>query len=139
MHNAPYYGGYGMMGPGYGGYGMMGPGMGGYGMMGPGYAWNMQGLSDEQLRQMREIRDQSMKQQREIMRKMWDEQVHLQDLLESDDRDPEAISEVYGRIAALRQKAFKQHLIMENRMEKVLGKEQRAQMRRNFHERMMGY
>lgn len=150
-------GGYGpgMMGgygPGYG-RGMMGGGMGGYGMgpgfgMGPGMmgAWGvgmgplyMLDLTDAQTAQMEKIQTEMMSKHRTFARQMWDEQERLGDLYGSDKRDPDKIGKVYSKISELQRQMIEMHTEAENKMEALLTKEQKEQLRRGYGRGMMGY
>ncbi|MHB1214759.1 MAG: Spy/CpxP family protein refolding chaperone [Thiobacillus sp.] len=154
-------GGYGpgMMGGGYG-PGMMGggygPGMmgGGYGpgMMGGGYGPGMMGgwaagagpmamldLSDAQRAQLEKIQTEMIQRNRTLMRQMWEEQNRLSDLNNAEKRDPAAIGKAYSKLADIQRQALEARIAMENRMEGVLTKEQKAQLHRGYGWRMMGY
>ncbi len=142
-------GGYGpgMMGGGYGpGYGgMMGGGMG-YGMGGMGGGWGvgmgpmyMQDLSDAQTAQMEKIQTEMQKKHRTLMRQMWDEQEKLGDMYSSDKRDPEAMGKVYSKMSDYQRQMVEIHADAENKMEAVLTKEQKTQLRRGYGRGMMGY
>lgn len=150
-------GGYGpgMMGgygPGYG-RGMMGGGMGGYGMgpgfgMGPGMmgAWGvgmgplyMLDLTDAQTAQMEKIQTEMMSKHRTLARQIWDEQERLGDLYGSDKRDPDKIGKVYSKISELQRQMIEMHTEAENKMEALLTKEQKEQLRRGYGRGMMGY
>lgn len=140
-------GGYGpgMMGGGYG-PGMMGGGMGpGYGMgmmggwgvgMGPLY---MLDLTDAQAAQMEKIQTEMMSKHRSLARQMWEEQERLGDMYSSDKRDPAKIGKSYSNIADLQRQMIEMHTDAENKMEALLTKEQKAQLRRNYGRGMMGY
>ncbi|MFA6901707.1 MAG: Spy/CpxP family protein refolding chaperone [Gallionellaceae bacterium] len=140
-------GGYGpgMMGGGYG-PGMMGGGLGpGYGMgmmggwgvgMGPLY---MLDLTDAQAAQMEKIQTEMMSKHRVLARQMWEEQEKLGDMYSSDKRDPDKIGKVYSNIADIQRKMIEMHTEAENKMEALLTKEQKAQLRRNYGRGMMGY
>lgn len=152
-------GGYGpgMMGGGYG-PGMMGggygPGQGGMmgGGMGPGYGMGMMGgwgvgmgplymldLTDAQAAQMEKIQTEMMSKHRALARQMWEEQEKLGDMYSSDKRDPAKIGKAYSNIADLQRQMIEMHTEAENKMEALLTKEQKAQLRRNYGRGMMGY
>ncbi len=137
MHQGGGYGpgyGMGMMGGGYG----MGPGMmGGWGVgMGPIY---MLDLSDAQTAQLEKIQTEMQKKHRTLMRQMWDEQEKLGDMYGADKRDPEAMGKAYSRMSDFQRQMIEIHADAENKMEAVLTKEQKEQLRRNYGRGMMGY
>lgn len=138
-------GGYGpgMMrgyGPGYGqGYG---PGMmGGYGrggmMGGYGYGGGMMGLgplqaldlNEQQLGKITQIQDETRRKNWSVMGKMLDEQAHMRDLFLADKRDPAAIGKQAMKIADLRRQMLEASVDSHNRVEALLTKEQRDQLR----------
>lgn len=158
-YNMNQGGGYGpgMMGGGYGpGYGMnqgggYGPGMmgggmgGGYGMgmgggwgvgMGPMY---MLDLTDAQTAQMEKIQTEMQKKHRTLMRQMWEEQEKLGDMYGSDQRDPEMMGKTYSKMSDYQRQMLEIHTEAENKMNALLTKEQKEQLRRNFGRGMMGY
>lgn len=122
----------GMMG-GYGyhyGAGMMGGGWGQGGMMGLGplYALN---LNEQQLGKVNQIRDESRRKNWEIVGKIMDEQARMRDLLSAEKRDPSAIGKQAMKIAELRRQILESSVDTQNRIEALLTKEQKDQMR-NF-------
>ena len=125
-----------MMGGGMG-YGMMGGGMG-YGMMGMG-PMNMLDLSDAQRSKMRDIQRQLRRSHFDAMEKMADQQESLWRLYRADKRDPKAIGAVYGKIFSIKQKMIESTIEQGNRMEAVLTKEQREQLRAWQKNMGMGY
>jgi Spy/CpxP family protein refolding chaperone len=159
---APGYGGYGpgMMrgyGPGMmGGYGPgygMGPGMmGGYGpgygmgpgMMGMGFGrmgglWELD-LKDDQMDKIGKIREELWARQRGLMQQMWEEQDKLRQLYYADKPDRAAIDKATTRLGELQRQAMDAHLDAEKKIEDVLTKEQREQLRQSYRRRgMMGY
>jgi len=130
--------GTGMMGGMSHGMGMMGGGMGGFGpgMMGMG---SILDLRDAQTAQLQKIQTDSMKTQRALMRRMWDEQEKLWDLMGEEKRSPAVIGKAYDKFADLQRQALEARIDAENKMTAVLTKEQQAQMRRGFRRGMMGY
>jgi Spy/CpxP family protein refolding chaperone len=147
MMGGGYGAGYGM-GPGtMGGYGMgygMGPGMmGGYGMgMGFGRMGGLWGLDlkDEQVDKIDKIREELYSKQRGLMQQMWEQQDKLRELYYADKPDRAAIDKAYAKLGELQRQAFDAHLDAEKKMEDVLTKEQRDQLRRGFRRwGMMGY
>jgi Spy/CpxP family protein refolding chaperone len=123
-------GGYGMgpgMGGGYG-YGGMGPGMMGYGF-GPPFA----DLSAEQQGRIAKIQDETRKKQWQWMGMMMDEQAKLRDMYNMPKRDSAAIGKAYEKMGELQRQMFESSLDAHKRMEAVLTKEQRENMRRNWH------
>ncbi|MFA6901763.1 MAG: Spy/CpxP family protein refolding chaperone [Gallionellaceae bacterium] len=150
MMGGGYGPGYGMHGGGYG-PGMMGGGMGGYGPgfgMGPGMmgAWGvgmgplyMLDLTDAQTAQMEKIQTEMMSRHRTLARQMWDEQEKLGDMYGSDKRDPDKIGKTYGKISELQRQMIEMHAEAENKMQALLTKEQKEQLRRGYGRGMMGY
>jgi Spy/CpxP family protein refolding chaperone len=149
----PGYGGYGMgpgmmggmMGPGmmggYGpGYGMMGPGGGygpGYGMMGPGGGYGpgygMLGqlnLSSEQVSKINAIHEDLAKKQWDYAGRMREEAIKLQGLITAEKRDRGAINNQYRKLQDVRQQRFQARLEAQEKIDGVLTKEQKAQLRR---------
>jgi Spy/CpxP family protein refolding chaperone len=140
----------GMMGGGYG-PGMMGGGYG-PGMMGGGYGPGMMNgwgpgagalsqldLSDAQSAQVEKIQAETQKKQRVLMRQMWEEQDKLADLYDDDKRDPAAIGKVYSKVSDLQRQAMEMHVEAENKINALLTKEQKSQLRRSYRRGMMGY
>ncbi|MCC6609053.1 MAG: Spy/CpxP family protein refolding chaperone [Burkholderiales bacterium] len=133
----PGYGmGPGMMG-GYGpGYGM-GPGMmGGYGR-GYGMGLGMMGgplgaldLTDAQRAQINKIQDETRRKNWDVMGKMQDERAKLRDAYASGTADRAAILDAYKRIGDLRLQRIENGLDARERIQGVLTKEQREQLRR---------
>lgn len=140
----PGYGmGPGMMGGTMGG--MMGPGMmGGYGAghgMGPGMMggalWSLE-LTDAQRSQITKIHDEARRKNWDVMGKMQDEQAKLRDVYASGKRDRAAILAAYRRIGELRLQRIENALDARDKLEGVLTKEQREQLRRASPWWMMG-
>lgn len=131
----PNRGGYGpgMMG-GYG-YGMMGGGFGRGGMMGPFQGLN---LSDQQRSKINQIQDETRRKNWDVMGKMMDEQARLRDLFTADKRDPAAIGKQSMKIADLRRQLLEASIDAHNRMETLLSKEQKEQLRSFGRGWMMG-
>ncbi|MFZ5556616.1 MAG: Spy/CpxP family protein refolding chaperone [Pseudomonadota bacterium] len=127
----------GMMGPGMMGGGMMGPGMMGGGMMGPGMMGGGMGygmlsqlnLSPDQWNKVEEIQEETRKRNWDLMGKMQDESYKLRRLLSAPQRDRKAIAEQYRKLSELRQQGFEARLEAHDKLEGVLTKEQREQLR----------
>jgi Spy/CpxP family protein refolding chaperone len=135
-------GGYGM-GPGYGrGYGYgMGPGMmGGYGRgygygMGPGGCggygggWSALKLSDEQRTKIDKILEDNARQRWELMGKMHEQGWKMRELYASGKADDAALKQAYDTMSAMRKSMFENNLEMRKKIDAVLTKEQREQLR----------
>jgi Spy/CpxP family protein refolding chaperone len=135
-----HMGGYGM--GGYGGYHMggygMGPGMmGGYGMGTGGYHMGVYGmgpmhmldLTDAQRDKIEAIASEMRKSHFNSMEQIAKEESALSKLYNEDKRDARKIGAVYGRIFDVRRKMIEQMVEAQNRMEAVLTKEQRDQLK----------
>jgi Spy/CpxP family protein refolding chaperone len=136
-----YHMGYGympMMGGGMMGGGMMGGGMMGGGMMGMGPIY-MLDLSDAQLGKIRDIRNALRRSHFDAMEKISDQYESLWKLYRADNRDPKAIGAAYGKIFSIQQKMIESTVAQQNRMEAVLTKEQREQLRAWRNNMGMGY
>lgn len=142
MMGGGYGMGPGMMGGGGGMMGMMGPGMMGSGMMGGGYGMGpgMMGgfgtgpiaaldLSEGQRQKIRDIQTEQRKLQWELAGKILDEQAQLNEVYASDTPDPKKAGAIYGRIAKLQQQQLEAQLSAHNRIQAVLTKEQREQLK----------
>ena len=126
-------GGYGpgMMGGGYGpGYGM------GPGMMG---GWSGLSLTDAQTAQMEKIHNSLQEKHRKLMSEMWSEQAKMAKLYDAEKRDPAAIGKAHDRLSKLQREALEARIDAENKIDDVLTKEQKAQIRRGRGWGMMGY
>ncbi|MCW5605194.1 MAG: Spy/CpxP family protein refolding chaperone [Burkholderiales bacterium] len=144
----PGYGmGHGMMG-GYGsGYGM-GPGYGmgsgrgmGYGM-GPGMMEGMPGggmgygmlsqlnLSPEQWNKVNAIHEELAKKHWELGGRMMEERFRLRSLMATEKRDRTAIVAQYKKLQDIRTQRFQARLEMLDKVDAVLTKEQKDQLRR---------
>lgn len=136
--------GRGAYGPGAGGYGpgmmggggMMGGMMGGYsygrgGMMGLGPLQALD-LSNEQLGKINQIQDETRRKNWGVMGKLIDEQSHMRDLFLADRRDPAAIGKQAMKIADLRRQMLEASVDAHNRVEALLSKEQREQLRNGY-------
>ena len=126
-------GGMGMMGGGgmMGGMGMGGPGMGmmGGGMMGGmGPVW-MLDLSDEQRGKIEKIQDDARRKNWDTYGKIMDEQSKLRDLYSGETVDAKKVGAVYGGIAKLQQQVIEASVEAHNRIQAVLTKEQKEQLR----------
>ncbi|HXZ92943.1 MAG TPA: Spy/CpxP family protein refolding chaperone [Burkholderiales bacterium] len=134
------YGGYGPgygMGPGYGrGYGRgsgMGPGMmGGYGpggCGGYGYGWEHLKLTDEQRAKIDKILQDSAHQRWELMGKMHEQGWKMRELYASGKADDGALKQAYDTMSAMRKSMFENNLETRKKIDAVLTKEQREQLR----------
>lgn len=117
--------GAGMMGSGMMG-GMMGPGMmgGGYGML---YQLN---LSSDQWSKVNAIHEDVAKKQWELAGKMREEAYKLRNLMASEKRDRSAITGEYKKLQELRLQSFQARLETQEKIDGVLTKEQKEQLRR---------
>ena len=146
-YGAAMIGGYGPgygMGPGMmGGYGpgMMGPGMmGGYGHgygMGPGMVGGMGygmlyqlNLTSEQWNKVNEIQQDQAKKNWDLAGKMQEEAFKLRKLMTAEKRDRAAITSQYKKLQEMRQQMFQARLDAQDKIEGVLTKEQKGQLRR---------
>jgi len=121
-----------MMGPGMMMGGMMGPGMMGAGvmmggMMGPLWALD---LTDAQRAQINKIHDEARRKVWDVMGKMQDEWAKLRDAYASGERDRAAILGAYKRVGELRLQRIESMLDAHEKIDAVLTKEQREQLRR---------
>lgn len=127
-----YGSGYGQgYGPGYG-RGMMGGyggGMMGYGMMGYGGPLHLLDLSEQQLAKINQIQDEMRRKNWGVMGKLQDERAHMRDLFSADKRDPGAIGKQAMKIADLRRQLLEAAVDAHNRIEALLTKEQKDQLR----------
>jgi Spy/CpxP family protein refolding chaperone len=131
-------GGYGM-GPGMmGGYGRgygygMGPGMmGGYGpggCGGYGYGWENLKLSDAQRTKIDKILEDSARQRWELMGKMHEQGWKMRELYASGKADDAALKQAYDTMSAMRKSMFENNLETRKKIDAVLTKEQREQLR----------
>lgn len=121
-------GGMGMMGGGgmMGGMGMGGPGMGMMGGMGP--VW-MLDLSDEQRGKIEKIQDDTRRKNWDTYGKIMDEQAKLRDLYSGETVDPKKVGAVYAGIAKLQQQVIESSVEAHNRVQAVLTKEQKEQLK----------
>ncbi|MDZ4075828.1 MAG: Spy/CpxP family protein refolding chaperone [Hylemonella sp.] len=148
-------GGYG--GPGQGPYGpgMMrgqgqtygyGPGMMGGGMMGGGGMIGGMGLgplqaldlNEQQQTRINQIRDETRRKNWDTMGKLMDEQARLRDLFAAEKRDPAAIGKQSMKMADLRRQMLEASIESHNRIEALLSKEQKDQLRSFRRGWMMG-
>ncbi|MBK6981339.1 MAG: Spy/CpxP family protein refolding chaperone [Betaproteobacteria bacterium] len=124
----------GMMGGGMGG-GMMGGGMMGGGMMGGhrmGGAGPLEalGLSDEQQGKVRDIQRDLQKQHHALMGSMMELRWQSEDNAKSATFDEAAARKHYDAVAALQKRMFETRMEAQKRIQDVLTKEQREQLRR---------
>jgi Spy/CpxP family protein refolding chaperone len=131
----PDYGmGPGMMG-GYGmGRGMMGGQGSGYGMgpgMMDGYASSADlNLTAEQRSKIAKIRNDVRRKHWDLMGKMQDEQAHMNEQYNSDQRDDAPLSKSYRDMSELRQQMFDLSLSARRQIDAVLTQEQRDKLKR---------
>ncbi len=130
----------GMMGGGMMGGGMMGGGMMGGGMMGGMGLGPLQALDQNEQQQTRinQIRDETRRKNWDIMGKLMDEQSRLRDLLAAEKRDPTAIGKQSMKLADLRRQLLEASIESHNRIEALLSKEQKEQLRSYRRGWMMG-
>jgi Spy/CpxP family protein refolding chaperone len=131
------YGPDGGFGPGYG----MGPWMmGGHGPrgygMGPGMMWGYGAggygglkLSDEQRTKIASIEEEFSRKQWELMGKMHEQRYQLYGFDSSDKADESAARKAYQAVSDTRKAMFENSLDMRKRIDAVLTKEQREQLR----------
>jgi Spy/CpxP family protein refolding chaperone len=120
--------GMGMMGMGGPGMGMMGGGMG----MGPGGGMGpvwMLDLTDEQRDKIEKIHDDARRKNWDSYGKIMDEQSKLRDLYSGETVDAKKVGAVYGGIAKLQQQVIEANVEAHNRVQAVLTKEQKEQLR----------
>ncbi|MEW6330499.1 MAG: Spy/CpxP family protein refolding chaperone [Pseudomonadota bacterium] len=117
-------GGMGMMGMGGPGMGMMGGGM----MGGMGPVW-MLDLSDEQRDKIEKIQDDTRRKNWDTYGKIMDEQAKLRDLYTGETVDPKKVGAAYAGIAKLQQQVIESGVEAHNRVQAVLTKEQKEQLR----------
>ena len=120
-------GGYGpgMMG-GYG-QGMMGPGM----MGGMGYGMLSQlNLTTEQWNRINDVQQDQLKKNWDIAGKAQEEAFKLQRLMHAEKRDRTAIMNQYKKLQEARTLIFQANLEVQDKIEGVLTKEQKAMLRR---------
>jgi len=106
-----------MMG-GYGRGGMMG--------LGPLYALD---LNEQQLAKINQIQDEARRKNWSVMGKLQDERAQMRDLFLADKRDPAAIGKQAMKIADLRRQLLEAQVDAHNRVEALLTKEQKDQLR----------
>jgi len=124
----PGYGmGSGMMG-GYGGYGM-GPGMMTGGCGGYGYGWAGLKLTDAQRSKIAKIQEDAAQQRWALMGKMHEQGFKMRELYASGKLDDAALKQGYDTMAAMRKAMFENGLETRKKIEAVLTKEQREQLR----------
>ncbi len=147
-------GGYGGPGQGPYGQGMMrgqgqsygyGPGMMGGGMMSGGMMGGMGlgplqalDLNEQQQTRINQIRDETRRKNWDTMGKLMDEQARLRDLLAAEKRDPAAIGKQSMKLADLRRQLLEASIESHNRIEALLSKEQKDQLRSYRRGWMMG-
>ena len=110
-----------------GGSGMMGGGMGS-GMMGGGMLGGLN-LADDQRRKIDNINHELQKKNWEPGGKMLDEQYKQRSLQYSDRRDIKAMSEAHKRMQDLEHQQYQARLEAQEKIDAVLTKEQKEQLR----------
>jgi Spy/CpxP family protein refolding chaperone len=131
----PYGMGPGGMGGGYGGYGM-GPGMMGD-RMGPGMMWGDSAdayaglnLSAEQRQKIANIRQETSKAMWQLMGAMHDQGYHMYGMTGPGPVDEAAAKKAYESMAATQKAMFDLQLEARKKIDAVLTKEQREELRR---------
>jgi Spy/CpxP family protein refolding chaperone len=119
-------GGYGM-GPGMMGPGMMGPGMMGGGM---GYVLYQLNLSPDQWNKANAIHEDLAKKNWDLAGKTREEAFKLRNLMTAEKRDSHAVTNQYKKLQELRLQSFQARLDALERIDGVLTKEQKGQLRR---------
>jgi Spy/CpxP family protein refolding chaperone len=127
-----------MYGPGPGpgammGYGMMGP-MGGMRHMAP---FDMLDLTDQQERQIDQIRDKLRKDHWQTEGKMIDARAQLRDAWAADRPDPKKVGAAYEALAKLRREMIEADVAAMNQMRDALTEEQREKLKRWYGRAMM--
>jgi Spy/CpxP family protein refolding chaperone len=118
-------------GPGAGGG--YGPGMMGGGMMGGGFGYGMLAqlnLSPEQWEKIGAIQEETSRKQWEVAGRMQDEAIKLRNMMFSEKRDRSALVNQYKKVQDLRQQQFQARLEVQDKIDAVLTKEQKSQIRR---------
>lgn len=120
----------------HGTQGMMDGSQGGMGMMQGGRAGMMPGvdLSAEQRSQISELRSEHREQQLSRMGNMLDLRDEMHMLMAEQRPDPEAVRELYGRMADLQGEMMADRIRLQNGMQDMLTDEQRDQMRGRMQE-----
>lgn len=123
--------GYGMM-RGYG-HGMMGDYgmgmMGGYGRGMMGY-WSLN-LSKDQRAKVNQISDEMRRKHWELMGRMQEQSSSLRNLYEADKWDAKEIGNAYQKIFDLKRQMIESSVDMHNRINEVLTKKQREELRKS--------
>lgn len=117
-------GGMGMMGMGGPGMGMMGGGM----MGGMGPVW-MLDLTDDQRGKIEKIQDDVRRKNWDTYGKIMDEQSKLRDLYSGETVDAKKVGAAYAGIAKLQQQVIESSVEAHNRVQAVLTKEQKDQLK----------
>jgi Spy/CpxP family protein refolding chaperone len=126
-------GGYG---PGQGGYGPgygMGPGMVGPGMMGGGMGYGMLyqlNLTPDQWNKVNAIHEDLAKKQWDLTGKTREEALKLRNLMTAEKRDSHAVTNQYKKLQEPQLQSFQARVDALERIDGVLTKEQRGQLRR---------
>lgn len=119
-----------MMGGGMMGGPMMGGGMMGGHRMGAAGPLEALGLSDEQQGKVREIQRDQQKQHHALMGSMMELRWQSEDNAKSATFDEVVARKQYDAVAALQKRMFETRIEAEKRIQDVLTKEQREQLRR---------
>lgn len=122
----------GMMGPGTMGPGMMGPGMMGPGMMAGYGSYSGINLSDDQRAKIAEIQQETSRKQWELMGKMHEQRNQLFEP-EDQGKSDVATRKAYQVMSDAHKAMFESSLDARKRIDAVLTKEQREQMRSGRH------
>jgi len=120
-------------GPGYGGGYGMGAGMmggygGSYGMMGPENFGGLN-LSDDQKAKVTQIQRDARRKMWSLMGRMMESRYALQDLYDADKQDAAAINRQFKELEDMRRQMVESSVDMHNRINEILTKEQREQIR----------
>jgi Spy/CpxP family protein refolding chaperone len=115
-------------GGGFGPGGGMGPGMMGGGI---GYGMLAQlNLTPEQWDKVNAIQEETSKKNWELAGRMQDEMIKLRNMMFSEKRDRSALTNQYKKLQDLRQQRFQARLEVQEKIDGVLTKEQKTQIRR---------
>lgn len=81
-------------------------------------------LTDEQQEQLAELHGEQAKQQFTLMQKMQEPRQNLQELMNADELDIDAISQAYDELADVRKEALMTRLKNEQKMQEIMEKKQ---------------
>lgn len=130
------YGGHGMVGMGYG-MGPMGMMRGGMGMMGFG-PYGMLKLSEQQREKIRSIQLETRKEHQALMEKIAEQREKMHMLMNSEPRKTNDITKVFDEITKIQRSIVVSMIETMNKMDAVLDKDQRAELR-EYRNNYMGY